>query len=304
MEQLPPQNPGPVEDLTPGDRLRAVSQHGIADNMVDSSATSYSVVAPSDIGSGTATVNTKQNLSQKKLMTEPELKAALIARNADPTKKTDDPLTKDIKDLLNVDEDVKLLSENTRELEAIIKDFAGILSNSCLGQNLYRDFDHFRSRINKWLPAHKLFTLTDDDFQFDRDTSSGSNEGVLQRILLTSIIDRWRLNKMFTFSCEDQWNSNSQNALPVKDGITTKIPGLKADLVLSFRFESFTGTGDPGDPVLPTEFVKYACPDSCGDRCFPFVFIEAKRGEKGRKGAYCSILQKYVYGLAGSMEHL
>ena len=246
--------------------------------MQDSSVTPSSAHGASESQSQVLTNTTKaKNASWQ----DPDkLFDKLNARYANPKTRTNDPLRNTIKGLLSVSKEVKLLRENAEELGDIVQEFIDAFNSVEGNEDIYDEFERFQNKMNRWKPAHKLFTLTNDDFDFDRQHSLENNEAVLQRTVLTSILDRWRLNQMYTFTCESHWRNAKQNPLLVQTCKSSHVGGLKADLVIFYRSNLFTSAKDDLDPVIPDEFMKYAFPDGVSTRCFPFIFIEAKKGEK------------------------
>ena len=240
-------------------------------------AESSSVALSSEMQSQIATATTK--LKSSNWQDVDKLFSRLTARHANPKVRDDDPLTAAIQKLLNINEDIKLLRENAEELIKITQDFIDSCNNFGRSQNIYDEFEFFQNQMNRWKPTHKLFTLTNADFDFDRRHSLENNEAVLQRTLLTSILDRWRLNEMFTFTCETHWRNTKHNPLPVKTGQDSNVGGLKADLVLFYRTTTFTGYDADSDADIPNIYEKYTFPDGVTERCFPFIFIEAKKGQ-------------------------
>lgn len=280
IQKLPPENLPAPEGPTPGENGATELQGSIDDDMandgiVTSSATSTSGAVPGDTQSRAATETTVKGKGQD----IKKLRNGLCVRNADPKRRTEDTLIRDIRDFLNPNEEIFIPFRDAQDLRNIFQDFVNLFDSNDLSQNCYGAIEDVQNKFNEWKPAHKLFTLTNHDFDFDRNHSLDHSEHVLQRTVLTSVLDRWRLNDMFTFDCEGQWKSAKENPLPVPSGQDKNFgSGLKADLVLYYRFEVFAGRSYDSSTAVPARLQKYAFPDGDTTRCFPLVYIEAKKG--------------------------
>ena len=256
--------------------------------MVESSTASYSGATPSDVQSqGASTLKTKKSGSGQDV---DKLYKNLNLRDADPELKTDDPLVSNFRKLLDIYQKIRVPSASAQDLLPSFQEVINLLRQNDPNDDLYDTFETFQTGFNAWKPAHKLFTLSNSDFDFDRIHSYKHNEFVLQRTVLTSILDRWRLNRMFTFNCEGHWKMAKHDPLPAPNGRSPSIGGLKADLVLFYRFKSFAGMKYGAVNAMPEELEKYAFPDGNTTRCFPLIFIEAKRGMQDLTYAiYCNM---------------
>ena len=256
--------------------------------MVDSSTTSYSALPTGDTKSQTDTTAKGKSVAGQDV---DKLYDQLCVRNANPSRHVEDPLQGTIKELINVRKEIELVCEKTEELQAILQEFLDNLRNSTPNRNVFHLLEDFRDEVNGWNPAHEIFTITNRDFDLDCQHSLANNEAILQRTVLISMIDRWRLNKMFTFNCEGHWKMAKLNPLPVPKMVKAIIGGLKADLVLFYRFELFAGVEYDSATAFPDHLKVCAFPDGNTTRCFPFIFVEAKRGEKDLTYAiYCNML--------------
>ncbi|KAI0967035.1 hypothetical protein F4678DRAFT_483390 [Xylaria arbuscula] len=140
----------------------------------------------------------------------------------------------------------------------------------------YAAIEDLSNEINLWKSTVHLATITNLDFKKDLLHCEHSNEAVFQRTAMISIIDRWRLNDLFDFNCEGQWSLQGMYPLPSTQGPDDKISGPKPDLAVFFNTEALLGSDGFSAPIPPS-LESCIFPDNYPRRCFPFVFIEAKK---------------------------
>jgi hypothetical protein len=160
-------------------------------------------------------------------------------------------------------------------LQSILKDFLQRCEKARPNDNSYAAIEDLSNQISQWRPAVNLVSITNREFDIDLSYCKNSNEAVLQRTIMTSIIDRWQLHELFVYNCEGQWYLPKIFQLPSRArGDDVTLP--KPDLAVAFTLEAFTGT-DTSSP-FPKELSSCMRPDGGVGRCFPFIFMEVKRG--------------------------
>jgi hypothetical protein len=141
------------------------------------------------------------------------------------------------------------------------------------------DFDEGKSKINHPIVNRRYF-------EADLNRCLGSNEAVLQRTIMIHIINQYWLDPIFDWNTEGQWSQPKDARLPSRVDDEISLP--KPDLAISFKLKSFTFAEDESDPV-PEDLKNCLSPDG-GKRCFPFLFLEAKKGGADFKDAYIANL--------------
>lgn len=147
----------------------------------------------------------------------------------------------------------------------------------------YQHFKTFRRDLNEALPACHLFTLTEDDFEKDQMRCLKSKEALLQRTLLYSSTDRWRMEDCFVVDGEDTWKVAPDYRLPDAREISEQSeaagPNPTPDLAISFDFNKICAPGTVERDVvhhINSKLITCVHPDGIKHRCFPFLFVEAK----------------------------
>lgn len=129
---------------------------------------------------------------------------SLMRRDADPDEATHDPLCDCFKELLSVHDKVFIQFKSTEDLQEEFQHFVNGSESSDSSSNAYDALETLQDRFNQWKQTHNLVTLTNADFEHDRTHSLDINESVIQRTVLMSILDRWRMNRRFAFKCESE----------------------------------------------------------------------------------------------------
>lgn len=209
-----------------------------------------------------------------------ELFEKLRTRRASPGKPTPEEKTDEFKAAFGLQGPITIPFKDTKGLQAIMNKFVQKALKAKPSENSYAAIEEVSNEINHWKSTFRLATITNQDFISDVKNCIDSNEAVLQRTVMISIIDRWRLSGDFGFNCEGWWTLQGKHfPLPSTQGPQDKVSGPKPDLAIFFNFDSFIGT-DPLSEAAPIPPDLKTCmrPDDSETRCFPFMFIEAKRG--------------------------
>jgi hypothetical protein len=238
------------------------SQSG--DSVDSSSSTSRASLGPRDDRS---TVKTSKTAIREKALSWEKLRARRV-----PNAPIEDERSEHFKSVLGV-KPFRIRFKDTTGLQSILKDFLQQCDDARPSDNSYAAIEDLSNSINRWRPGFDLVSITNRDFDIDISYCKGSNEAVLQRTVMTSIIDRWQLHELFVYNCEGQWSLPEIYRLPSRQRDKITLP--KPDLAIFFKLEALTGT-DTSSPV-PKEISNCMRPDGGVGRCFPFVFIEAKR---------------------------
>ena len=189
-------------------------------------------------------------------------------------KRTEDDRLEHFKSILNV-EPIQIQFKDTEDLQSILKTFLQRCDKARPNDDSYAAIEDLSNQFGQWRPRVNLVAITNREFEIDVSYCKKSNEAVLQRTVMTSIIDRWQLHELFVYNCEGQWHLPDMFRLPTRlAGDKVTLP--KPDLAVSFTLEAFTGT-DTSSP-FPKEIDSCMRPDRGVGRCFPFLFMEVKRG--------------------------
>jgi hypothetical protein len=168
-------------------------------------------------------------------------------------------------------------------LRTILQDFIDECEKSRPNKDSYQAIETLSNKINNWKPGHRLASITSRDFDLDVTHCKTSNEAVIQRTIMISIIDRWQLHELFVFNCEGQWKLNPIHLLPT----TGRMHGVtlpKPDLAIFFKLSALTGAS--AWAPYPSEISHCLRPDGGDERCFPFFFIEVKKAAGDLESAF------------------
>jgi hypothetical protein len=151
-------------------------------------------------------------------------------------------------------------------------------------------YQEFSERINTWESENGLSATSAGRFQRDVHLCSEpmSNEYMLQHTVMMNIADYWNLDKALTFFCEGYWGFLHGNSFAFKEPskpsaaseaseASDNVGGLRPDLAVFFTGNAITGEEDFNECKSPDDLRLYMCPDNSMNRCFPFLFIEAKK---------------------------
>lgn len=225
--------------------------------------------------SGTGTEKTARPQKGKATVNWDKLRIRRVAQTP-----TDDPQSDQLKSIL-LPKQIKIRFKDTSDLQDILREFLDVCELARPNGDCYDAVEDLINQIARWKPAHKLFTVSNLEFNKDIAVCRASNEAVLQRTLMTTLIDRWQLSNLFTFNCEGQW-SMANYPLP-SSGPAEAVSLPKPDLAIFFKLESLTTDLSVTFPKVLSECLR---PDGGTWRCFPFLFIEAKRRGNDLEQAY------------------
>ncbi|KAI0808576.1 hypothetical protein GGR55DRAFT_198297 [Xylaria sp. FL0064] len=145
--------------------------------------------------------------------------------------------------------------------------------------SLYDTLEELSDAINEWKSKAHMASITNREFIKDLEHCKyPPNEAMFQRTVPMSILNRHQISDKFDFNCEGQWSLQS-NYYPLPSTEENNIVEPKPDLAVFFRFNSLVGPGPylPSIPI-PERLKPCISPDGYTNRCFPFLFIEAKKG--------------------------
>jgi hypothetical protein len=192
---------------------------------------------------------------------------------------TKDKWTTEFRSFL-VEKPIEIPFEQTGKLQDSLRDFLRKVDQAPDEENSYDAIEQLCDEISEWKAAMRLAAITNQQFDGDLEHCKyPSNEAVFQRTVMMSIIDRCHLKDVFDFNCEGHWSLQGTCPLPSTNGPGDIITGPKPDLAIFFRFGSLVGM-DPvsGSVAIPDALKSCINPDNHTLRCFPFIFIEAKKG--------------------------
>ncbi|KAI1750268.1 hypothetical protein F4782DRAFT_532591 [Xylaria castorea] len=257
----------PVADVNPSSPdWRRLSGSDIA------RSTSYSTesLAPSERQS--------TMIPDKKEIKRVSLKEGLRTRLVEFEEPVKDPKTGELKFVI-ISDAVDIRLEQTESLRHNIELFLSKADGFQGGASIYDIVQELFDAINEWKSTVHMATTTNRDFNKDLEHCKyPANEAVFQRTVMMSILNRHQISDQFDFNCEGQWSLRSNYyALPSTEENSISAP--KPDLAIFFRFNSLVGQG-PYWKSAPIRDDLRPCmsPDGYIQRCFPFIFIEAKKG--------------------------
>lgn len=141
-------------------------------------------------------------------------------------------------------------------------------------EDAYPELDRMTDDIRRWNFEFSIPTTTNREFQIDLAQCLLANEAVLQRTIMTTVIDRWQLPDKFVFNCEGQWSIPEQDLLGSMQA-DEEIPLPKPDLAMFFNRKSLHQLDFA---MIPTDLKNALSPDNTqSNRAFPFLFIEVKK---------------------------
>jgi hypothetical protein len=234
--------------------------------MESSSSASRPSLGTSDGGS---TEKAPKAANKEKALTWDKLRLRRVPRT-----RTEDERSEYFKTILSV-KPFRIRFKDIGNLQAILRDFLQRCDKARPNDDSYGAIEDLSNQISRWRPGVNLASITNREFDIDVGYCKISNEAVLQRTVMTSIIDRWQLHELFVYNCEGQWSIPKLYRLPTRSrGDEVTLP--KPDLAVSFTLEAFTGS-DTSSP-FPKDIGACMRPDGGIGRCFPFIFMEVKRG--------------------------
>ncbi|KAK5625616.1 hypothetical protein RRF57_001332 [Xylaria bambusicola] len=237
-------------------------------------STSYSIEQSVAASERQSTVKPDKKGSAGTEVKKVSLAEGLRTRLVGFEERVDDPKTADLKVVI-IPKAGAIRLEQTEPLRQKIELF---LSNPS-GANIYDTVEELSDAINEWKSTVQMATISNRDFESDLEHCKyPSNEAVFQRTVMMSILNRHQISNKFDFNCEGAWSLRSNYyVLPSTEENT--IPAPKPDLAIFFRFNSLVGRGlyQKSTPI-PDNLKACMSPDGSIQRCFPFIFIEAKKG--------------------------
>lgn len=180
-------------------------------------------------------------------------------------------------------EPLRVKFKDVTGLRAILQDFIDECEKSRPNKDSYQAIEALSNKINEWKPNHRLASITNRDFDRDVTHCKSSNEAVIQRTVMISIIDRWQLHELFDYNCEGQWKLNPAYLLPTT-GRKHRVSLPKPDLAIFFKLNALTGTSVWAP--YPNEIGHCLRPDGGDERCFPFFFMEVKKAAGDLESAF------------------
>jgi hypothetical protein len=118
---------------------------------------------------------------------------------------TEDERSDHFKSILNV-KPFRIRFKDTVDLQSILRDFLQRCEKARPNDNSYAAIEELSNQISRWKPGVNLASISNREFDIDVSYCKKSNEAVLQRTVMTSIIDRWQLHELFVYNCEGQWS--------------------------------------------------------------------------------------------------
>jgi hypothetical protein len=240
-----------------------------SDHGMESSSSSASRTSPKQSDEGSSIGKAPKESGRQRKLSWDKIRLRRIS-----TEGTEDQMSDYFKSTLPA-KPCRIQFRDITELQSILNGFLQRCENAQPNDNGYAAVEDLSNQINRWRSTVDLISITNREFDIDLNYCKNSNEAVLQRTIMLSIIDRWRLHELFVYNCEGQWYLPKIFQLPTRvRGDEVTLP--KPNLAVSFTLEAFTGT-DTSSP-FPKEIGSCMRPDRGVGRCFPFIFVEVKRG--------------------------
>ncbi|KAI0443730.1 hypothetical protein F4803DRAFT_549829 [Xylaria telfairii] len=240
-------------------------------------STSYSTEGSVATTGRQSTVKTgkKENAEQIKKVS---LAEGLRTRLVEFEERMDDPKTAELKEVI-VPSAASIRLEQTVLLRDKIKSLFSKVDEFQSDTSIYDIMEELSDAINDWKSTAHMAAITNRDFDKDlKHCKYPSNEALFQRTVLMSILNRHQISDKFDFNCEGTWSLRSScYALPSTE--KNSIPSPKPDLAIFCGFNSLVGRGPYWKSTpIPDDLKFCMSPDGYIQRCFPFIFIEAKKG--------------------------
>ncbi|KAI1427666.1 hypothetical protein F5Y12DRAFT_146282 [Xylaria sp. FL1777] len=206
------------------------------------------------------------------------LAEGLRTRLVEFEERVDDPKTVELKAVI-VSSARAIHFEQVEPLRSKIELFLSKADESQGSASIYDRVEELSDAINEWKSTVRMATITNRDFDKDLEHCQHSaNEFVFQRTVVMSILNRHQIGDKFDFNCEGKWSlRGNYYVLPSTEENSIQDP--KPDVAIFFRFNSLVGPGPYWKSTpIPDMFKACMSPDGSIQRCFPFIFIEAKKG--------------------------
>ncbi|KAI0517765.1 hypothetical protein F5B22DRAFT_602325 [Xylaria bambusicola] len=260
----------PVADVDPF--FSDLKRLGSSSDMARS--TSYSTEESAAASERQSTVNPDRTESARREAKKVSLAEGLRTRLVEFEERVDDPKTADLKVVIITKAGAIQLEQTT-----LLRNKIELFLSNQNDANIYDTVEELSDAINEWKSTVQMATITNRDFERDLEhCKHPSNAAVFQRTVMMSILNRHQISDKFDFNCEGAWSLRSNYyVLPSTEENT--IPAPKPDLAIFFRFKSLVGRGPyQKSTPIPDGFKACMSPDGSINRCFPFIFIEAKKG--------------------------
>ncbi len=179
----------------------------------------------------------------------------------------------------------KRLLRDTEDFQRTLKEFLQLTVDHP-DEDCYPFIDDFSFNIDEGKSKIDYPIVNNRYFEADLRRCLATNEAILQRTIMISIVNRYWLGNIYDWNCEGQWSQPKDSRLPSREDDDVSLP--KPDLAISFTLESFTGEEDDSDPI-PSDLKRCISPDG-GNRCFPFLFMEVKKAGSDLQDAYIANL--------------
>ncbi|KAJ2993907.1 hypothetical protein NUW58_g1186 [Xylaria curta] len=241
-------------------------------------STSYSTEPPGTSERQSTVKSHKKENPDKKDFAKVSLAEGLRTRLVEFEERVEDPKTAELK--IAIVSDAKTIRlEQTESLRDKIELFLSKADKFQRGVSIYETVEELSDAINEWKSIVHMPTVTNRDFNKDLELCKHSaNEAVFQRTIMMSILNYHQISDKFDFTCKGQWSlHDNYYALPSTEENSISTP--KPDIAIFFRFDSLVGRGASWKSTpIPDHLKPCMNPDGSIQRCFPFIFIEAKKG--------------------------
>ena len=195
-----------------------------------------------------------------------------------------DALHAHFKSILKTELPQRVLGETTG-LQKVMRDFLAQVERSSK-DSCYPYIDDFSFNCDREKSNMDCPIINEMYFQANLNYCLAGNEAILQRTIMMHIINPYWLGENFYYNCEGQWSLPKISRLPSTKNDGVSMP--KPDLSISFKLQTFTQAEAHSDPI-PDHLEKTLSPDG-DERCFPFLFVEAKKAAADLKHAYMTNL--------------
>ena len=272
-EKMPQKNPQLPKEQPANRQAQKASENPDAPDRQESS----------NVGAPTATSNRTLKNSNN------EFKFYLIARNASTDITTRDWWTRTLQASIRRYNGHQSTIRTVNDVISLAQRFINQNSNlrtTTAPEELDNIVETFHQDLCEKLWESGSYSINKLDFNIDlkesRDRKRNRNETFFQHTIMMHSTDHWRFNETFACTCNQGWHIAAPE-LPLVKGAQddeNKIGRFRPDLTISFQESAMRGEGSrqvlPFKDDLMSQWAVF--PDGGTTQCFPFLIVEAKKG--------------------------
>ena len=161
---------------------------------------------------------------------------------------------------------------------------------------LYKEIEEFRTALEEQFWKIGFFGINNKDFELDLLLAQKNSEAYLQRTIMVHSVSHWRYNDLFVPVFAHEWNDQAphlpqENLADASKKSQTGPKGthggkrFRTDMAICFREDQMCDDPFLCLGALPNQQHLAVFLDQVMTRCFPFMFIEAKKQSGDMKRA-------------------